>query len=136
MDLACNHIIFNPESQSVKIIDCASCVHFASKSFYASNDEILQKDLHYVSPEILAIPFSKGVDFRSDFYSLGVVFYKMLTGRYPLDSEDKLELVQMHIYQEPVPPCKIDPSIPLPISNLVMKLLEKNVDDRYNSTKG
>ena len=135
MDLTCNHIIFDPESCSVKIIDCASSAHFSWKSI-SGDDELLTKDLHYVSPELLMIRLNKEIDFRCDFYNVGVVFYKMLSGRFPFESNDRQELVLMHISQTPQPLCEIDPSIPIPLSNLVMKLLEKNADDRYHSIKG
>jgi len=68
---------------------------------------------------------NKEIDFRCDFYSVGVVFYKMLLERFFFESNNRQELVLMHISQLLQPLCEIDLSIPIPLSNLVIKLLEK-----------
>ncbi len=89
----------------------------------------------YISPEQTG-RLNRGVDKRSDYYSLGVVFYELLTGRLPFMSRDALELVHSHIAQQPAAPHSIVPDIPPAVSGLILKLLSKNAEDRYQSIEG
>ncbi len=89
----------------------------------------------YISPEQTG-RLNRGVDKRSDYYSLGVVFYDLLTGRLPFISDDALALVHSHIAQRPVQPHMVNPDIPEVISAMIMKLLSKNAEDRYQSIEG
>ncbi len=91
--------------------------------------------LAYLSPEQTG-RMNRAVDYRSDFYSLGVMFYELLTGAPPFVSEDSLELIHWHIAKTPVTPAGLDPKIPEPLSQLVMKLLAKTAEDRYQSAAG
>merc|ERR1712151_888487 len=100
-----------------------------------SHNNLLEKDLHYVSPEMGSM-VKQCFDLRSDFYSLGVIFYKMLTGKYPLHSEDKMKLILLHVSQEPLSVQYVDSSIPKVISKMISKLLNKNIDERYQTAKG
>jgi two-component system sensor histidine kinase/response regulator len=76
------------------------------------------------------------VDFRSDLYSLGIVFYEMLTGRPPFQSDDALEIVHAHLSQSPEAPCHLNSKVPRVLSDLVLKLLAKAPDDRYQTASG
>ncbi|WRH66568.1 MAG: AAA family ATPase [Planktothrix sp. GU0601_MAG3] len=76
------------------------------------------------------------LDYRTDFYSLGVTFYEFLTGQLPFDTQDPLELVHCHIAKQPISPHEIQPSIPIFLSKIVMKLMEKIAENRYQSTLG
>ncbi|MBF1990116.1 ATP-binding protein [Fischerella thermalis] len=76
------------------------------------------------------------MDYRTDFYSLGVTFYQLLCDRLPFAATDALELVHCHIAKQPVPPHEVNPAVPGPVSDLVMKLLAKNAEDRYQSAHG
>ena len=88
--------------------------------------------LAYVSPERTGRT-DCGIDARSDLYALGVVLYEMLTGAPPFRSDDALEQIHAHIAGLVHPPSRIDPSIPETVSDLVMKLLAKTPDERYQS---
>ncbi|NJL34770.1 MAG: hypothetical protein HC893_14105 [Chloroflexaceae bacterium] len=79
---------------------------------------------------------NRAVDYRSDFYSLGVTFYELITGQVPFISDDPLELVHSHIARPPVPPHVVNPAIPVPLSEIVLKLLAKDADARYQSAYG
>ena len=96
-----------------------------------------QGTLAFVSPEQTG-RVNRGVDYRSDLYSLGAVMYQMLTGKLPFVSEerDELELVHAIITKTPVAPLVHRPTLPPMLSAVIMKLLSKNADDRYQSTRG
>lgn len=80
--------------------------------------------LGYMSPEQTG-RMNRSLDYRSDDYSLGIIFYQMRTGMLPFQSEDPLEWVHFHIARVPRPPAEVVPEIPRPLSDLVMKRLAK-----------
>ncbi len=71
---------------------------------------------------------NRSIDYRTDFYSLGVTFYEMLTGQLPFQANDSLELVHCHIAKTPVPPQEINSKIPSVVSDIVIKLLAKTAE--------
>lgn len=91
--------------------------------------------LAYISPEQTG-RMNRGVDYRSDYYSLGVVFYELFTAHLPFESDNVIEMVHSHIAKRAVPPIQLNPEIPKPLSDIVMKLLAKNAEDRYQSLDG
>ena len=91
--------------------------------------------LAYVSPEQtgrLRCP----IDYRSDFYSLGVSLYELVTGRLPFIEQEQSKLVHAHLAYEAEPAHKIDPDIPLVLSKVIDKLMRKQADERYQSARG
>ena len=95
----------------------------------------LDGDLSYISPEQTG-RMNRVVDYRTDFYSLGILLYQMLTGKLPFSGEDPAQLVHAHIALSPTPPQELRPAIPLALSEMVLKLLAKNAEDRYQSCSG
>ncbi len=95
----------------------------------------LRGALRYMAPEQTG-RMNCAIDFRSDLYSLGVIFYEMLTGTPPFVSDDALELVHAHLSQTPKSPYLLNSDIPQILSELVLKLLAKAPDDRYQSAAG
>jgi serine/threonine protein kinase len=79
---------------------------------------------------------NRQIDYRTDFYSLGVVFYEMLTGEAPFRSDDPMELIHAHIAKQPVLPSKVNSRVPSAVADIVMKLLAKNAEERYQSAEG
>jgi tetratricopeptide (TPR) repeat protein len=84
----------------------------------------------YVAPEIA---LGKGADARSDLYSLGAVLYEMVTGRQPFPGEDPVKVIFGHIHDHPISPTKRDPKVPQPLADCIMRLLEKDPANRYQS---
>jgi hypothetical protein len=91
--------------------------------------------LVYLSPEQTG-RMNRAIDYRTDFYSLGVTLYELLTGSPPFRSADVLELIHQHIAMTPAAPADLDPQIPKPLSHIVMKLLAKTAEERYQSASG
>merc|ERR1711884_531801 len=96
MNLTSDHIILNSDDKSIKIIGIGSCSTFSSQKYYLRCPKHLDKDLRYISPEQTGLN-NRLIDFRSDFYSLGIIFYRLLTGKFPFESNNAMTLMRMHI---------------------------------------
>ncbi|PAB55761.1 hypothetical protein CCE28_21585 [Anaeromicrobium sediminis] len=99
------------------------------------NVDQLEGTLEYISPEQTG-RIDRPVDYRSEYYSLGVCFYQLLTGKLPFNNADRLELIYAHIAKEPLAPIEVNDKIPQVISNIIMKLMAKMPEDRYQSLTG
>ena len=97
--------------------------------------ESIAGTLAYMSPEQTG-RMNRSIDSRSDLYSLGVTFYQMLTGALPFTASDPMEWVHCHVARRPAPPGERVANIPAAISKIVMKLLAKAAEDRYQSAAG
>ena len=88
--------------------------------------------LHYMSPEQV---MAKRVDARSDLYSLGATLYELLTGKVPIEGDSQYTIMQGHLHQQPTAPSVINPAIPAKLSEMVLKALAKNPEDRFQSAE-
>ncbi|MCF8482896.1 MAG: AAA family ATPase [Rhodospirillum sp.] len=79
---------------------------------------------------------NRSVDTRSDLYSLGVVLFELFTGKLPFSARDPMEWVHCHVARPPPKPSDIEASIPGPVSNIILKLLSKMAEDRYQTADG
>jgi predicted ATPase/tRNA A-37 threonylcarbamoyl transferase component Bud32 len=134
-DINPGNIVLNLETGVVKIIDFGIATQFNRTSQTFKSPHGLEGTLAYLSPEQTG-RMNRALDYRTDFYSLGVTFYQLLTGQLPFATTDILELVHCHIAKQPVPPHELNATIPKPVSDIVMKLMAKNAEDRYQSTWG
>ncbi|MCL1475185.1 hybrid sensor histidine kinase/response regulator [Argonema antarcticum] len=134
-DIKPHNIIITPSKEQVKIIDFSISSRLDRENSTLSHPDLLEGTLAYMSPEQTG-RMNRSIDYRTDFYSLGVTFYEMLTGQLPFNSTEPMELVHSHIAKMPVPPHQVNPEIPEAISNIVMKLLAKTAEDRYQSADG
>lgn len=127
------NIIYNSETQSVKIIDFGNSSEFS----YEKPQEIQLNagTLKYISPEQTQ-RVNRSIDFRTDFYSLGVTFYEMLCNRLPFVSDSPTELIYSHIAKTPGSVSEINPEVPVMVSGIISKLMEKMPEDRYASATG
>jgi PAS domain S-box-containing protein len=96
---------------------------------------IIAGTLAYMAPEQTG-RMNRSVDARSDLYALGVTLYQMVTGVLPFATSDRMELVHCHIARQPVPPSERTPGVPAAISAVIMKLLAKSPEDRYQTAAG
>jgi len=134
-DIKPQNILINPETKEVKIIDFSIASLLERENQTITNPNLLEGTLAYMSPEQTG-RMNRSVDYRTDFYSLGITFYEMLTGKLPFSAKDPLEFVHCHIAKAPIPPKKLNPEIPDAVSEIVMKLLSKTAEDRYQSAFG
>ena len=154
-DINPGNIVLNPETQEVKIIDFGISTQLSRENPTLKNPNVLEGTLAYISPEQTG-RMNRGLDYRSDFYSLGATFYEMLAGKLPFETDDPLELVHCHIAK--MPPglgngeqgtgngeqgtgngeqgTGNGEEIPQIIADIVMKLMAKNAEDRYQSADG
>jgi predicted ATPase/signal transduction histidine kinase/CheY-like chemotaxis protein/tRNA A-37 threonylcarbamoyl transferase component Bud32 len=134
-DINPSNIVLNPDNNEVKLIDfgIASIISRENLTFRSPN--VLEGTLSYMSPEQTG-RMNRSIDYRSDFYSLGVTFYELLAGILPFVSSDPLELVHSHIARSPAPPHAYNPAIPQALSAVILKLMAKNAEDRYQSAYG
>ncbi len=97
--------------------------------------EVIAGTLAYMAPEQTG-RMNRSVDSRSDLYALGVTFYEMLTGELPFAAADPMEWIHCHIARQPVPPNERVAGIPEPLAAIVLKLLAKTAEDRYQTATG
>jgi PAS domain S-box-containing protein len=97
--------------------------------------ESIAGTLAYMAPEQTG-RMNRSVDARSDLYALGVTFYQMLTGSLPFSVTDPMEWVHCHIARKPVPPSERLQTVPAAVSDLVLKLLAKTAEERYQTAAG
>ncbi|MGB7521490.1 MAG: AAA family ATPase [Spirulinaceae cyanobacterium] len=134
-DINPSNIVFNPTTGKLKLIDFGISTVFAQENSPSTNPLILEGTLAYISPEQTG-RMNRYLDYRSDFYSLGVSFYELLSGSLPFKSKDPLELVHCHIAKTALPLGNSEREIPQVVADIVMKLMAKNAEDRYQSAWG
>ncbi len=134
-DINPSNIVLNPHTKEVKIIDFGISAILLRETPTFQNPNILEGTLAYISPEQTG-RMNRKIDYRTDFYSLGITFYELLTGQLPFHSQDALELVYNHIAKQPILPHEIKPELPIILSQIILKLMAKNAEDRYESAYG
>jgi len=127
--------VFNRETGCLKISDFGISTVLIREAPAVTEVDITGSALAYISPEQTG-RMNRSLDYRTDIYSLGVTLYEWFTGRLPFESEDPLELVHCHMAKQPAPPHQINASVPEAVSAVVMKLLSKAPEDRYQSALG
>ncbi|MBL9004302.1 MAG: AAA family ATPase [Myxococcales bacterium] len=134
-DLNPQNIVFNTRTGDVKLIDFGLSRSYADVQPQARTVYMIEGTLPYMAPEQSG-RMNRSVDYRCDFYSLGVTLYELLTGVLPFRSNDPLELIHSHIARAPLPPHELNPLVPRALSAIVLKLMAKNAEDRYQHAWG
>ena len=131
-DIKPSNIVMNPDTKMVKVTDFGLATQLGQEMQQAVVPSQLEGTLAYISPEQTG-RMNRVIDYRTDFYSLGVTFYQLLCGRLPFETTDAMEIVHSHIARVPPLPHQIKPDIPQMLSEIMMKLVSKNAQDRYQS---
>jgi predicted ATPase/signal transduction histidine kinase/tRNA A-37 threonylcarbamoyl transferase component Bud32 len=134
-DIKPSNIIINSQTKQVKLTDFGIATKLNKENPQFNNPNSVEGTLAYMSPEQTG-RMNRTLDYRTDFYSFGITFYEMLTGKLPFPSNDPLEIVYSHIAVQPIYPHQINSKIPVAISEIAIKLMAKNAEDRYQSAAG
>lgn len=137
-DINPSNIVFNPQTGQLKIIDFGLSTLLSQEKISLKSPNVLEGTLAYISPEQTG-RMNRALDYRTDFYSLGVTFYELLSNQLPFISSDPLELVHSHIAKEPTPPHLLSgeaSQLHQFVSDIIMKLMAKTPEERYQSAWG
>lgn len=134
-DISPSNIILNPKTGEISLLDFGSSLEFPDKARSILKPKFIEGSRPYMSPEQTG-RMNRGLDYRTDFYSLGVLFYELFTGQLPFSTKDTNELIYSHIALEPTLPHQLAPTLPSAISSIIMKLMSKSPDARYRSAEG
>jgi len=134
-DLHPGNVVINPSSLNVQIIDFGLATLLSREQPAQAPPENLEGVLAYISPEQTG-RMNRSLDYRSDFYTLGVTLYLLLTGELPFDADDAIGLVHAHIARVQLPVCERCPEVPQAVSDIIDKLMRKTAETRYQSALG
>jgi predicted ATPase/tRNA A-37 threonylcarbamoyl transferase component Bud32 len=130
-----HNILVDPSILTIRLIDFISTLDVRDVSHFIYDPSFIRETLAYTSPEQTG-RISHRIVFSSDLYSLGIVFYEMLTGRLPFLPDDPLELIHSHLAEEASCIHELNPEIPTILSKIVAKLMLKEPEIRYQSASG
>ncbi|WOH57564.1 AAA family ATPase [Bradyrhizobium sp. BWC-3-1] len=134
-DLKPGHILVNCPDEQVRLTGFGLASRLSRERVPLEPAEFIAGSLPYMAPEQTG-RMNRSVDSRSDLYSLGVIFYQMLTGALPFTGSDPLEWIHCHIARKATPPLEKSQNVPEPISHITMKLLAKTAEERYQTAAG
>lgn len=130
-----HNILINPNTLDIRLIDFFSTFDVRDVSHFIYDPSFIRETLSYTSPEQTG-RINHRVVFSSDMYSLGILFYELLTGRLPFKSDDPLEIIHSHLAEEAPEAHVLNPDVPLVLSKIVAKLMLKEPEKRYQSSNG
>ncbi len=134
-DISSHNVVYDAESGRCTLIDFGIATRLRSEENKFQAPAALEGTLAYIAPEQTG-RMNRSLDYRADLYSLGVTLYELFTGVLPHESADPLEMVHFHIAGKPVPPRERSANVPAAVSDIVMKLLQKEPENRYQSATG
>ncbi|MBN2737948.1 MAG: AAA family ATPase [Spirochaetales bacterium] len=134
-DINPSNVIWNRISGKLKVIDFGISTELQREKTHYNNLDILEGTLDYISPEQTG-RMNRPVDYRSDLYSLGASLYEIFTGKRPYQWNDEAEIIYCHIAKEPLDPRELSPELPPALSKIILKLLSKVVEERYQMALG
>lgn len=129
------NILWNPHDDTVRFIGYGDASEFMREPQIIRHPKLPHEALPYVSPEQTG-RLNRGLDYRTDFYSLGITFYRLLTGQLPFTASEPLDWINCHLAKPAPAPHTENPEIPPMLSEVVLKLLAKSPEDRYQSARG
>nr|WP_297354535.1 EAL domain-containing protein [uncultured Caldimonas sp.] len=131
-DINPSNLVWNEQTRRLTLIDFELATPFRTASIADPESADASGTWAYLSPEQTGRT-GRSVDYRTDFYSIGATFYELLTGAPPFDSTDVLEVIHGHLARRPVAPHERDPKVPQLVSQIVLKLLAKAPEERYQT---
>ncbi|NLD47246.1 MAG: AAA family ATPase [Clostridiaceae bacterium] len=134
-DVNPTNFIWNYKTNQVKLIDFGISAKYLREASQHINLNILEGSLDYLSPEQTG-RINRPVDYRTDLYSLGITLYEVFTGQLPFRCDDEIEIIYSHIAKTPIPPIELNPEIPQILSDIIIKLISKAAEERYQSSLG
>src|SRR5712672_3157145 len=134
-DIKPANILVNRTTGAVKLTGFGIASRLPRERQAPAPPESISGTLAYMAPEQTG-RMNRSIDARSDLYALGVTFYQMLTGSLPFTAADPMEWVHCHIARKPAPPSERLETVPAAVSNLVLKLLAKTAEERYQTAAG
>lgn len=134
-DIKPENIIIRENPFDLKIIDFGISTRLSKEETKWFPAHVLEGSLHYISPEQTG-RMNRSVDYRSDFYSLGITFYELVTGSLPFVTNDLLELIHCHLAKTPPMAHEVNPGIPVSLSQIIDKLTSKTAENRYQTALG
>ncbi len=134
-DLVPRNILIDPETLGIRVIDFSAASELSREHQDVAMFTTIEGSLPYMAPEQTG-RMNRDIDYRTDYYTLGISFFELLTGRLPFLVKDALEWVHCHISRQPPAPVSLNPAIPKMVSDILEKLMAKNAEDRYQSSFG
>ncbi|HEY9887235.1 MAG TPA: serine/threonine-protein kinase, partial [Candidatus Obscuribacterales bacterium] len=134
-DIKPSNILIETATGQVKLTDFSIATRLPRETTTLPPGEMLEGTLTYISPEQTG-RMNRGIDYRTDYYSLGVTLYELLTGQPPFTAPTPMALVYCHIAKQPPPLTEVNPAVPDAVAAIVRKLMAKNPEDRYQSIVG
>ena len=134
-DISSHNVVYDPDTRRCTLIDFGIATRLRSEESAFQAPAALEGTLAYIAPEQTG-RMNRSLDYRADLYSLGVTLYELFTGTLPHVTADPLEMVHFHIAGKPMPPCDRDARVPEALSDIVLKLLQKEPEHRYQSATG
>jgi serine/threonine protein kinase len=129
------NVLVNPATGHVRLMGFGIASRLLRERQAPEPPESIAGTLSYMAPEQTG-RMNRTIDSRSDLYALGVTLYQMLTGSLPFTASDPMELVHCHMARQPAPPCERSKGVPRAVSAIIMKLLAKTAEDRYQKAAG
>lgn len=130
-----HNILLQPGTLTLRLTDFITPLDIRDVSHFIYDPEFVRHTLAYTSPEQTG-RINYRVDFSTDLYSLGIVFYELLTGQLPFFSSDPLELIHSHLAEETPKANQLKPQIPQALADIIAKLTIKQPEKRYQSAAG
>ncbi|MCP4137088.1 MAG: AAA family ATPase [bacterium] len=134
-DIRPQNILINISSGEIKLTGFGARYEITHENEGIYSQMMCREILPYISPEQTG-RMNRVIDYRTDLYSLGITLYEFVTGKLPYTSDDPLELIHSHIARKPVPPIEYNTAMPEMVSNIILKLLSKTAEDRYQNGYG
>jgi histidine kinase len=135
-DVNPRNILWNEATGAIRIIDFGIATELSGERQELGSQGLLEGSLIYISPEQTG-RMNRQIDYRTDYYSLGVSLYELVTGgELPFVATDTMGWVYCHIAKVPPSPSTVSPVVPEMLSQIILKLMAKNPEDRYQSSIG